>query len=53
MKLPERLEHTDDLVAALVNSHHAAEVPLSPMDEILAQVESGKTHALDELAPPT
>jgi len=53
MKLPERLEHTDDLVAALVSSRRAAATPTPPTDEILARIERGEVHPLDELAPPT
>jgi hypothetical protein len=53
MKLPQRLEHTDDLVAALVSSHRAAEVPAPPTDDLLAKIESGKPHPLDGLAPST
>lgn len=53
MKLPERLEHTDDLVAALVSSHRAAATPAPKADEIVARIERGEIHPLDDLAPPT
>ena len=53
MKLPERLEHTDDLVRALVSSHRAAAKPAPPTDQILARIERGEAHPLSELAPPT
>lgn len=53
MKLPERLEHTDDLVAALVSAHRAAAKPAPKTDEIVARVERGEAHPLDDLAPPT
>lgn len=53
MKLPQRLEHTDPLVSALVSSHRAAEVPAPPTDELMAKIESGIAHPLDEIAPPT
>lgn len=53
MKPPERLEQTDALVAALVQSHRSAAVPVPPTDEILAKIECGAPHPLDDLAPPT
>ncbi len=53
MKPPERLEQTDALVAALIDSHRSAPVPVTPTDAILAKVETGTPHPLDDLAPPT
>lgn len=48
----KRLEHTDDVVRALVSSYRSAEVPTPPIDEILAKIESGHAPPLDEGAPP-
>ena len=52
MKPPDRLELTDDLMAALVRSHRSAAVPAAPTSEILAKIESGAPHPLEDLAPP-
>ncbi len=53
MKPHERLEQTDALVAALIDSHRSAAVPDPNTDEILAKIERGAPHPLDDLAPPT
>lgn len=47
----KRLEHTDDVVRALVSSYRSAEVPTPPTDELLAKIEQGQAHPLDESAP--
>ncbi|OJY15966.1 MAG: hypothetical protein BGO98_25285 [Myxococcales bacterium 68-20] len=47
----KRLEHTDDVVSALVSSYRSAEVPTPPIDELLAKIEKGQPHPLDESAP--